>query len=514
MRKWLLIIPLILSACAGLKTSEGFFMTPTGSRPASSLQMAATPTPANPQAAALMATAQAAAAQETAVSAQATLAAQRQANATATRMAESAATATAVYQATADHLAFQATAVAINGTATAVYRLAELEERAESDQARFLLQQRQADELALERQAIVNRFLPVVFTAVLLLLVVVGSWTAVTMWRASQPIIDARGQVLALPRNRYEMLPNAARQQPQSQPQDEAASGEWVDARPVMLPPLASGHVMIVGVTGDGKSMALREVIEHRQGEVVVLDPHYTPGAWGQVRVIGGGRDFEAIQSYMEWMDEELSRRAGQRAGGQRHFHPLTVATEEMPAIIESGSGRVRRTWRRWMREGRKFGLFMVVVTQSTRVRSLGIQGEGDLLENFKHVLLLGGAAKAAAPELVQGMARPALLRSGTRPLQPVVIPYDPRRDPESPEFQANAALAAPAPVLHLPPGRNPEEPKGMATAGGFVTEQEIQQILQLAGQGISRREICRQMYDGNDGGAPYLRVKAVLDTF
>jgi hypothetical protein len=150
------------------------------------------------------------------------------------------------------------------------------------------------------------------------------------------------------------------------------------------------------------------------------------------------------------------------------------------------------------MREGRKFGLYMAVVSQSTRVRTLGIEGEGDLLENFRHVLLLGKAAVSQYPELVAKLERPAVLRSGHNAPQPVIIPYDPRRDPDAPQFQQ--LLTA------------DRQERGIATEGGFVTEAEITEMLRLAGEGYSRRAISRELYNGIDGGAPFMRVKAVLD--
>ena len=87
------------------------------------------------------------------------------------------------------------------------------------------------------------------------------------------------------------------------------------------------------------------------------------------------------------------------------------------------------------MREGRKFGLYMTIVTQSTRVKSLGIEGEGDLLESFNWVLELQSSALKNYRELVEGMERPAILRNRENGVHPVIIPYDPRKDPEHPSF-------------------------------------------------------------------------------
>lgn len=457
----------------------------------------------NPQAAALMATAQTAAAQETAVAVSATAAAY-----SATSSAKSAQDATATTDAanvtaTAQNIALRATgqaldaqatmsAIAAIATGTAVAQVADVERRLIEDEAARLAIQRQAEREALRRAAILNSLLPGVIIALAVALAVIAIIAVWRWWQISQPVRDGSGVVIALPANQYQRLAAPPRALPAPGANVAAAAPQ-----PVALPPLMDGHVLIVGVTGEGKTMALREIVGHRAGQVIVLDPHYTPGAWGSARVIGGGRNFEAIQEYMAWMDGELSRRAQHRADGGRNFDTITVATEEMPSIISGGGRNVVDIWQRWMREGRKFNLYMVVVSQSTRVRTLGIEGEGDLLENFRHVLLLGKAAISQHTDLVAGMERPAVLRSGhTTPL-PVIIPYDPRRDPDSPQFR---------PLLDE--GRE----RGTATEGGFVTEQEIAEMLRMAGQGYSRRHISRELYNGIDGGAQFARVKAVLD--
>jgi hypothetical protein len=53
---------------------------------------------------------------------------------------------------------------------------------------------------------------------------------------------------------------------------------------------------------------------------------------------------------------------------------------------------------------------------------------------------------------------------------------------------------------------------RGMETMGGYVTAEEVAEMLRLADAGESRRAISRLVYDGIDGGGPYQRVKGVLD--
>lgn len=421
-------------------------------------------------------------------------------------------------QATADSLAVRSTQIAqemiiadatriAHPTMTADAQAALVAQRLIDDESRRLENQRHAEMIGLQRDAAWNATFPFLIAAATLLVLIAAFVAARMYWLRAQPVVityaNERPQTLVHSEGAWRVIAAPARRLLPAPVDDDIIDGE---TRPIAipLPRIERGHVMIVGVTGDGKSMALRELVDHRPN-VTVLDPHNTPGAWGDCRVIGGGSDYDAILSYMHWLQEELVRRSQSRATGLTHFDPITIATEEMPAIIDQGGQQIGAIWRRVMREGRKFGLFMIVVTQSTRVATLGIKGEGDLLECFNYIVLLGSVAAKEYPDLVRGISHPAVIRNRHNPPQSVIIPYDPRRDPESDQFQRPYHTANPYPAIAR------DEPTGMATEGGFVTAAEIDRIINHDAEGCSRREISRRLY-ATDGGAGYLRVKGVLD--
>jgi hypothetical protein len=406
----------------------------------------------------------------------------------------------------ATEIALEATATinATNGRATAVAfeQAAIVSQRLIDDETARLNNQRQAEMIALQRQATINATIPFLIAAAAMIAIGAAVLAGKVIWLHAQPTVithaDQRAPTVMVHNpDGWRVLPAPRTVAPAGllpPPVEDAP-------RPVMLPALTKGHVLIVGATGDGKSMALRQIIDTRQN-VTVLDPHYTPGAWGDnARVIGGGSDYDAIIEYFHYMQKELIRRSQARANGRTDFEPMTFATEEMPAIVSHGGRDVSTIWRFVMREGRKYGLEMVTVSQSKLVKTLGIEGEGDLLENFRHVLLLGKAAVDHCPG-VRPMPRPAVLLSGHNAPQPVVIPYDPRKDPESPQF-APRLLTQVSPADYAEPG--------MATEGGFVTRAEMDRMLSYEREGWSRRKISAELY-GTEGGAAYQRVKGVLD--
>jgi hypothetical protein len=500
MNKWLILgISLVLiSACAtppnGGHRYEG---TPNAAATLSAADLAR-------QQAANAATAQAA--EMTRQSAQAT-----QQAAIVTQTAEAVATGTAqsiteAQTATADAimvraseqaLSTQATlsAIAAQGTGTAVAQAAIAEKHLVEDEAHRLPLRREAEAAEIAYQQRLNQLRPYLWAGLILALNILAGGIAYTLYRRSRPITvnDASGPRVLIPANGWQVL---ASPRPQRLLPEPTAQPEAADHTPLPLPPLAHGHILIAGETGSGKSTAMLAVLQRRKN-VVVLDPHHTPGSWGSAQVIGGGRDFESIGRYMQQMQELLNGRYTQRAQGTTHFEPLTVATDEMPAIVTALGQRVDKVWREWLREGRKVGLFFVVSTQSTRVKTLGIRGEGDLLENFNYILLLGKLATGQYPDLVNGMAWPAVLRT-SRGTRAIIVPLSQPR-PSNGQTATEPLFVAPIPAP--PTFADPNQ----------LTEATREQIRRLAQELPSQAAVERAVF-GYNGGAAYRAVKDVLD--
>ncbi|MBP6473083.1 MAG: DUF87 domain-containing protein [Chloroflexi bacterium] len=384
-------------------------------------------------------------------------------------------------------------AIAANATGTAVAQVAIAEQHMVEDEARRLALQREAEAAQLAYQQQMNRLKPYLWAGLVGALLLLAGGFVYMLYQRSRPITvtDAHGPRVLVPANSWQVLPTRS---PQLALPATVAS-ETAES-PIPLPPLVLGHILIAGETGSGKSTALLAILKRRR-QVVVLDPHNTPGSWGSAQVIGGGRDFESIGRYMQQMRLMLSQRYSQRAQGMAQFEPLTVATDEMPAIVAALGRDVDDVWREWLREGRKVGLFFVVSTQSTRVRTLGIRGEGDLLENFSYVLMLGKLAANQYPDLATSMEWPAVLRT-IRGVRPVLIPQ------ERPSTE-NRTSTTPLFIAPVP------QPTGFADPNN-LTETIRERIRQLARELPSQAAVERAVF-GYNGGAAYRAVKEVLDT-
>lgn len=401
-------------------------------------------------------------------------------------------------------------AISAAGTSQAVGGLATAEAYLIADEARRLSLQREAEAATIERQRAWNKALPWLIGVVSLACLTVAGSLAYTFVKRSQPeivrdndnqprlIIYGGGvQALANPARPLLSAPVAPPVPPDN------------DMTPVVLPTLKTGHVLIAGETGAGKSTAMQAVLSHRQN-VVVLDPHDTPGTCGNnATVIGGGRNFEAISEFIGQTRTLLNDRYQQRARGVARFDPITVATDEMPAIVTALGREIGDVWREWLREGRKVGLFFVVSTQSTRVQTLGIKGEGDLLENFTYVLALGKVATSDYPDLVQGMEWPAVIRTA-QGARPVIIPHNENDNaPSIVELPRQQGLIDQPSQSFTAPTPKPIETEKWGT----ITPLEIMNVLRMKRAGESGRAIERAVF-GHEAGAAYHKVKAVMKTY
>jgi hypothetical protein len=280
------------------------------------------------------------------------------------------------------------------------------------------------------------------------------------------------------------------------------------------LSPIPIGHVLIAGGSGSGKSTAMRAIIEKRRGEVLVIDPHAAPNEWNASRVIGMEGNFDAIAEFFGWMQNELARRTGLRGRGeQMDFPELTVATDELPAIVTKlGKREATAAWIDWIEQGRKFGLFAMLSSQSTSVRSMGIDGKGDLRKQFSAVVSLGSEAERRFPEIAQGMTRPAVVELEGRQARPVIIPNVPAFASAGANGYANgSAVVVDQPIINQKP--DPDRPAGMSTEKGFIPEDEVKRILHYGRTLPSLRQVATAVYN-QTGGVGFYKTKAVLNRY
>lgn len=225
-------------------------------------------------------------------------------------------------------------------------------------------------------------------------------------------------------------------------PGGEPVARRQRDARPARIAPVDDDQVLdldpalhraqrllIVGASDAGKTTLVQHVLGQREN-VLVVDPHATRGKWGEARVIGAGRNYEAIGRTLDGLVGMMDRRyqeldRGDVAEGE---HPrCTVVVDEWRAITRNVKDAGERL-STLLTEARKVNMDLIVATHSANVKALGIEGEGDLRDGFTVVRIKR-----------EGEQRVATIEQGDKP-RPLRLPghYTPKP----------AASAAPTPKV------------------------------------------------------------------
>jgi hypothetical protein len=172
-----------------------------------------------------------------------------------------------------------------------------------------------------------------------------------------------------------------------------------VDTPPLALPeppaePILSAlrrtqRGLIVGVQDAGKSTLLRYLADDARAisRVAIVDPHTYNGKWpAGCDVIGAGRDFGAIDRALGALLAMMNSRYQRMAQGHSdrcNETPVTVIVDEWLAIARFCPG-AREAIVTLLSESRKAAMRVYVACHSDSVKSLGLDGQGDLRDGFE----------------------------------------------------------------------------------------------------------------------------------
>ena len=358
--------------------------------------------------------------------------------------------------------------------------------------------------------------------------------------RTFATIIQPDGTVMQV--GRQAALPSPRNEQNATTAEIPVLEGEIEE----MEMPKLEKHILAIGESGSGKSSVLRHLSKQRvnmSGDIYIVDPHYRYGSWHWAKVIGSGDSpYEEIVSFFQVVEKEYEERRKRRredtSGGDLGFYPMTILVDELPALVneirdETGNRQaadeILSIWRRLLREGRKFNMFIILGTQSILVKTLGIDGESAVLKNFNYTIWLGAFATDNAPQLAEAQQRPLVYRDNRRRESfAVTVPYYEQEDPDSenfvPYWKAPTQQATPLPqppiinrMIEQPRQQQKTYPRIYSEKNERVSNWEIGKVLEayrLIQQGQGRRSLrglTRLAFDV-EGGSQFYKTKAVVN--
>jgi energy-coupling factor transporter ATP-binding protein EcfA2 len=155
----------------------------------------------------------------------------------------------------------------------------------------------------------------------------------------------------------------------------------------------------LVGKTGSGKTELLRAILSQREGKVLIIDIKDKPGKWGFPAIsLDDNLEYTLIDNALVSVLEELKSRQKAMNTGTNTFEPLTIVLEELTTMAMF-STKVSEVFKKVSVIGREFNMRLIAVSQSDRVKSLGIEGLGDIREQFLY-LALGNKARELVPNV------------------------------------------------------------------------------------------------------------------
>ena len=186
---------------------------------------------------------------------------------------------------------------------------------------------------------------------------------------------------------------------------EQIYAGTDKHGRHLFVPVKSLWHVALAGATGYGKSSLLRLLMAQLcflKLPVVLLNPHY------MIYDLDHKEDWTPYTPYLKkdpmqckkmahtytmlrWMaDDLLERRKERTSRGESAGKPFFFILDEFPDIkaeIKEAPALVGKL----LRQGRKYGIFLIVASQDYSVKTLGVEGEGAIRKCFRTIFYVGG---------------------------------------------------------------------------------------------------------------------------
>lgn len=266
-------------------------------------------------------------------------------------------------------------------------------------------------------------------------------------------------------------------------------------------------HLFLVGKTRSGKTETVKAIVNDRLGKqggaVVIIDPKARPNKWG-VGVSGVGLDenaeYSLIEAALGWVLSELKQRQHQMQEGTTDFPPLTVVVDELITIAYE-TKLAPDVFKKVGVIGAELNIRLIAISQSERVKPLGLDGSGDLRDNYLYIGL-GNKARDLYPYTTARYPAVAKLDGGLAELDTTKVPNISGKGVDSklvisdfPTTTTTALEGQEPDVVVVDEERILEAARAMVERDGKVV----------------RTRLCKELY-GTAGGQSYAKMREVLD--
>lgn len=178
-------------------------------------------------------------------------------------------------------------------------------------------------------------------------------------------------------------------------------------------------HVGIAAESQAGKSTLAMALLNERSqtDQVIIFNPHQRPGDYGGLPQY---RSYGEINAAMGVLLDELEERKERASQGDENYQAITVLLEESPDVLSKIADEEGKKFMpkvplalrfvgEFVRQAAKYKMRLILLTQSTSAKPLGLEGQTDVLANLLWVSL---GERAAENKDAARMERPAILEA------------------------------------------------------------------------------------------------------
>jgi ABC-type oligopeptide transport system ATPase subunit len=226
-------------------------------------------------------------------------------------------------------------------------------------------------------------------------------------------------------------------------------------------------QILIVGGRGSGKTTMARAILNTRGGIYCIITAKHSKGFEG-LKCIGVDDDggYTEANHWLELLRQEYIDRNIAQKHEELTANKLTIILDDYSSIVADSKDKASsEAMMRIARMGRELGMMLIVLSDSDRVKSLGIEGEGASRNNFAVIRLQRNHegtyqeqydSKDYIPIDTQDIQKIADYRRSN------IHPWTPKRNPDEElsdwlDFDSAMDVHSAMPAMEMPKGTNPQ---------------------------------------------------------
>ncbi|KPV51634.1 hypothetical protein SE17_20100 [Kouleothrix aurantiaca] len=165
-------------------------------------------------------------------------------------------------------------------------------------------------------------------------------------------------------------------------------------------------HLVLFGNSGSGKTTLAQLIAGLRTGRLVILDPKRPKGwegaKWGGLPYVTRATDgsYGPLVAALKAVVAEMDRRYAVMERASTPFEQLSVIFDEARNAITE-CPELADLYKKVISIGREVGVRLIILSTNDRVKSLGLDGEGDMRDSLRRIHL-GKFARDVYPEVAR----------------------------------------------------------------------------------------------------------------